>query len=363
MTHISKPVLLALTLALSACSSLNDKTIDYRSSAKPPALEVPPDLTQLTRETRYALPGEAVSASGFRSGQGTGAQQATASLGAGDVRVEGYGQLRWLVVDRPAEQLWPQVKNFWLTHGFVLVMDETQLGIMETDWAEDRAKLPQDFLRATLGRVFDSLYSTGERDKFRTRLERTADGKTEIFISHRGMVEVYENPEREQKTSTIWQPRPADHGLEVELLRRLMLKLGLPEDKAGELLATSPPESLARVATVDGQAVVHVAEGFARAWRRVGLALDRTGFTIEDRDRSQGLYFVRYVPPANPEAKPGFFARLFGATPEKREPLKYRIAVKALGEASTVSVLDAQGVPQNSATAQQILKLIAQDMK
>ncbi len=357
--------LVGVSLALGACSTFEADKIDYKSAGKAPTLEVPPDLTQLSRDNRYVIPGSAVTASGFQAGQASGAAAAGASTAAttvGDVRVERAGTQRWLVVNRPADQLWSPVRDFWQESGFLLTLDQANLGIMETDWAENRAKLPQDFIRNAIGKVFDSLYSTGERDKFRTRLERTASGGTEIYISHRGMIEVY-NASNNQKDSTIWQPRPVDPELEAEFLRRLMVRLGVPAEQSKALVASGAPKPTSRVSRVDNTPVVQIDEGFERAWRRVGLTLDRTGFTVEDRDRSQGTYFVRYVEPSPDRKEPGFFGKIFSGTPTVTPPLKYRIAVKSQGEATTVSVLNASGAPENSANAQRIVQVIADDLR
>ena len=361
MNHTARLGLLGLTIALSACSVLEGEKIDYKSASKGSSLEVPPDLKQLSRDTRYAVPGGVVSANALQAGQAaqpSGTQ--AAPTGLGDVRIERNGNQRWLVVSRPADKLWEPVREFWLENGFTLATDQANIGIMETDWAENRAKIPQDFIRSTLGRVLDSLYSTGERDKFRTRMERGADGSTEIYVSHRGMVEVYSSSTKE---STVWQPRPADPELETEFLRRMMVKLGVSQEQAKAVAAASaqrPP--VARVATVNSIPVVQIDEGFDRAWRRVGLALDRTGFTVEDRDRSQGLYFVRYVEPKGDKKEPGFLGKLFSSE-KSVPPLKYRVVVRSQGEATTVSVLNAAGAPETSANAERIMRVLADDLK
>ena len=220
-----------------------------------------------------------------------------------------------------------------------------------------------DFIRSSIGKLLDSIYSTAERDKFRTRLETNAAGDTEIFISHRGVIEVY-TAERSDKT--VWQPRPTDPELEAEFLRRLMVSLGSsPEQAKAQVAAsaTGASKSLASVATQDGRPVVQIAEGFERAWRRVGLALDRTGFTVEDRDRKQGIYFVRYVEADTQKAEPGFFSKLFSSKPKDVEASKFQIAIKSQGEASVVSVLNSKGAPETSASAQRITKVIADDIK
>ncbi|WP_394790840.1 outer membrane protein assembly factor BamC [Rhodoferax sp.] len=347
-------------MALGACTVLQSEKIDYKSAGTVgPALDVPPDLSQLSRDSRYVVPGAAVTASNYKVGQ-VAAAAPTAATSLGDIRVERAGTQRWLVVNRPADQLWSPVRDFWQQNGFILTEDQPSLGIMETDWAENRAKLPQDIIRSTIGKVFDSLYSTGERDKYRTRLERTASGGTEIYISHRGMVEVYTSQAKDQ---TIWEPRPIDPELEVEFLRRLMLRLGASNDEAKLALAPeAASKANARTSTVDNQPVVQLDDGFDRAWRRVGLTLDRTGFTVEDRDRSKGLYFVRYVAPNANKKEPGFFSKLFSkdtTTP----PLQYRIAVVSEGTSSTVSVLNSDGKPEASENAKRIVKIIADDLK
>lgn len=350
---------LAICAALSACSVLEGEKVDYKSASKGTSLEVPPDLTQLSRDSRYVVPGGAVTASSFQVGQAAPGMPTAAST-LGDVRIERAGTQRWLVVNRSADELWTPVREFWQENGFLLALDQPNLGIMETDWAENRAKIPQDFIRNALGKVFDSLYSTSERDRFRTRMERTASGGTEIYISHRGMVEVYNNTQKDQ---TVWQPRPSDPELEAEFLRRLMVKLGVPQEQSKALVASGAAKTTSRVATVGNMPVVQIDEGFDRAWRRVGLTLDRTGFTVEDRDRAQGTYFVRYVEPNADKKEKGFFAKLFSRSEQAAAPLKYRIELKSQGESTTVSVLNASGAPESSANAQRIVKVIADDLK
>ncbi|GAA4429242.1 outer membrane protein assembly factor BamC [Acidovorax lacteus] len=348
---------------MAGCSVLEGDKIDYKSAAKGSTLEVPPDLTQLSRDTRYAVPGTSVSAAAMQAGQaarpvGT-ANTAPATLS--DVRIERDGNQRWLVVSRPADQLWEPVRDFWLQNGFTLDLDQANLGIMETDWAENRAKLPQDIIRSTLGKLIDSVYSTGERDRFRTRLERNASGGTDIYISHRGLIEVYNSS---TKDTTVWQPRANDPELETEFLRRLMVKLGVSEEQAKAVAAAPATRApAARVVNVGNTPAVQLEEAFDRAWRRVGLALDRTGFTVEDRNRSEGVYFVRYVAPDAQKKEPGFLGKLFSSAAPAKPPLKYRIVVRSQGSATTVSVLNEAGAPESSANAERIVRVIADELK
>lgn len=352
-------------LLASGCSVLQEEKIDYRSARQVSTLDIPPDLTQLNTDSRYQVPGSVVTASGYQTAQpaATASSDKTAASRQGDVRIERAGDQRWLVVDRTADKLWIPVKDFWQENGFTLSVEQQTLGIMETEWNENRAKLPQDFIRRTIGKAFENLYSTSERDKFRTRIERNAAGGTDIFISHRGLEEVYTSNSKDQ---TIWQPRKTDPELENEFLRRLMLKLGASETQAQAAVtatttAPTAAPTAAKVVNTNNQPQIQLDEGFDRAWRRVGLSLDRSGFTVEDRDRSQGLYFVRYVADAKP-AESGFFSRLFGSDKPVSAPAKYRVQIRSSGNSSTVAVLDANGQPDNSAAAQRIVQLLAQDL-
>lgn len=365
--------LTAIALSLAGCTTIfeSDK-VDYRGAKKAANLEVPPDLTALQRDNRYAVPdGKGVAtASGFQ--QQMGAQGAMAPMGGSlqpigpvstdAVSVQRNGDQRWLVVKQTPEQLWPQLRQFWENQGFAIETESATTGTMETNWVENRSKIPQDFIRRSIGKVFDSAYSTGERDKFRTRLERLPDGSTEIWISHRGAEEVLQGA---QKETTIWTVRPNDPGLEAQFLGRLVAQLtGVKETKPAETMVANAPVA-PQQATLVGNAV-EVNEGFDRAWRRVGLALDRVGFTVEDRDRVQGVYFVRYVDP-DAASKDGFFKRLFtfGGDDKAKEAQRYRVIVKAEQGASTsqVSVQTNDGKPETGETGAKILKLLAGELK
>lgn len=358
-----------LTLALAGCSSLDEEKINYKSARTASTLDVPPDLTQLRRDSRYNLESTSATASGFQAAASRVSDAGTAANAMGDVRMERNGTQRWLVVNRPADKIWEPLKEFWVSNGFVLTTDAPELGIMETDWAENRAKLPQDFLRRSLGKLFDNLYSTGERDRFRTRIERNAQGGVDIYISHRGMQEVYTSS---NKDNTTWQARPADIELEIEFLRRLMVKLGgKPELVAATGSAANAPGATvggaapsASVTLQGGQPVISLNDDLERSWRRLGVALDRTGFTVEDRDRRQGIYFVRYVASTDPGKEPGFLSRLFSRADSKAPALaRYRIVVSTSATGSVVSVLNAQGQPESSANAEKILKLLAPEIR
>ena len=369
-----KALVVALALAAAGCSSVGemfDSKVDYKSAGQLPPLEVPPDLAAPQGDNRFAVPQSPQSAtlSGYQQERKERPGASGILPQVENVRVERAGSERWLVVPEPAEKVWPVVREFWQERGFLIREESAEAGVMETDWAENRANLPQDFIRGLLGRFAAQVYSSAERDKFRTRLERTSDGKgTEVYISHRGMREVYTTSERGNEGQTRWEPRDPDPGLEAEFLRRLMVRLGTNEERA-KLAASSAPLPLrAEIRkSSDGKALLQVNEPFDRAWRRVGLALDRVGFTVEDRDRQNGLYFVRYADPEGDmqkkDAERGFLGRLFSSGDPKVKAEQYRVQVRPDKEASMVHVLNKDGGAESSSTAQRILALLHEQLR
>jgi outer membrane protein assembly factor BamC len=370
---LSGLALALLAVAVGGCSSIlpEEKKIEYKSARKVPSLEIPPDLSQLTRDDRYAVPDVAGKGSATFSAytaERTPAAQAQNSVvlpQVEKVRVERSGSQRWLVVAAPADKLWDPVKDFWQESGFIVAIERPDAGVMETDWAEDRAKIGQDIIRDTLGKLLDTLYSTGERDKFRTRFEPgTEPGTTDIFISHRGMEEVYTSSAKDE---TRWQPRPPNPELEAEMLRRLMVRLGTEQKRAEAGMAAAKAEPRAKLASSnDGAGTLEVYERFDRAWRRVGLALDRIGFTVEDRDRSKGLYFVRYVDPeAGMKKDKGWLDKLsfWKSSDPVAGKVQYRIHVAESGQNTSVKVLSSEGGTDKSETARKILDLLYQQLQ
>ena len=371
--------LAAASALLAGCSSIEGvfegSKADYRNggSARATGLEIPPDLTQLAGDSRYKPQGGVVTASSVdaapRPNAGIAATPVVAVASEGAIRVQRDGQERWLVVPQAPEQLWPRLTAFWEQAGFTLVENSPQIGVMQTEWAENRTKLPNDLIRNSIGRVLGGLYDTGERDRFRTRVERTPNG-SEVYISHRGLQEIYTNTTA-QRESTTWVARPSDPQLEAEMLSRLMVALGSSKEVASTALAAAPDgppraETVAPsgVAVDSGATSLVVNEGFDRAWRRVGLALDRGGFTVEDRDRAGGLFYVRYVDPRSAgQEGPSWWNKLFSGGKDPAAAVRYRVALKGDGDKTAVTVQNSKGLQDTGDNAKRIVSLLVTELK
>jgi outer membrane protein assembly factor BamC len=372
-------------VALAGCAGtpFETKRVDYKSEAVVPAatLETPPDLTPVTGDEHFDVPGRTTTLTDYNKNRpgATAAAAATTASGpavpntSGKVKLERDGAVRWLVVQGTPAQLWPQLKEFWTKNGFTLKVDDPQLGVLETEWNENRANLPQDFIRKYLGKVLDSVYETSLRDKYRTRVEPgTEAGTTNIYITHKGMQEISQGSELNAKV--LWQPRPSDPELENEFIRRLAVSFGVEQGQAQSLVASSdagkPTEANRTQVSpgADGDPVLTLKEPFDRAWRRVGLALDRGGFTVEDRDRVEGIYYVRYTDSDNPTSAKdaGLLSKLAFWKSEDKTALTqtYRLRVIANSDNQTtnVTVRDKDKKPVPPALAQRLLELVGQKM-
>ncbi|WP_148714905.1 outer membrane protein assembly factor BamC [Chitinolyticbacter meiyuanensis] len=354
-----KPRLLfvLLTAALAACSSddiLMQRKVDYRSGSdniSKNSLEIPPDLTAPANAGGYVLPGKTVVEPVAKAKPSEGEKAAPAQSAKAQLMQAG-GQ-RWLVVQGDPAKVWPEIREFWLDQGFLLAIDNPGIGIMETDWLENRANLPQDWVTKMLRKVADQFITTGLLDKFRTRIEQGAEaGTTEIYISHRGMEEVFADGSNEAmigaadaQTKTVWVPRSTDPELEAEMLSLMLQRLGMTEEQAK---AVVKPAAIAkpRATLVQNNAALAIDDNFDRAWRRVGLALDRVGYVVYDRDRSKGVYFVRHADTdIAEEKKTGFWSNLgFGgkdeATAKVQPEYEIRLAPQVNGTLLTVAGKD-----------------------
>ncbi len=364
---------IAITAAsVVGCKSVTtNDTVDYKSTGavRGPNLSYPPDLITAQADRRYIVQDGSATMSEYSAAVKKTAQMKTNVLtGIPGMHIERDGERRWLVVERPATELYPQVKDFWQENGFLLVVDSPSTGIMETDWAENRAKIAQDWIRSTIGGALDSIFDTGERDKYKTRLEAVKPNETEIYITQKGAIEKCVTDTTGACISTIWTARPNDPELEAAFLARLMERLGMSQEQAKAMASKPLPAKLAKAKLVqEGANTAHIdlSSGFDRAWRDVGLALDRSSFTVEDRDRSTGTYYVRYVNSKDlGESKGGFFSNLFSSKDDSNlKAKKYRVVVKANGDAaSTIIVQDADGGPENTPAGLQLLTLLTEQL-
>ncbi len=383
--NLTKRLTLIVTLVLlSGCSALPsvddvlpDKKVEYKKSKQAEKnLEIPPDLTKSSINDKLVVPdapaGDPTTLSGFMQKEKVQTRSAsrTAVLPTIDrIQVMRDGDQRWLSIQADPEDVWFKTVAFWQENGILLLEQDPTVGIIVTDWLENRANIKSDIITDTIRKAFDGAYSAATRDQYRVRIEPgLKPGTTELYLTHRGMVEkVIQSPGGDIER-TVWNPSGSDHGLEAEMLRRLMVYMGVADQQASRSLARRgqsdrPRSTLNRSSS---QVSLTLAEDFSRAWRLTGVALDRVGFAVEDRDRSRGIYYVRYNDPMKETEDPGFLAKLaFWRDNDSNidKESQYQVALSSEGGRTRIQVRNEQGVADNSETALRILTLLHEQLR
>lgn len=370
---------------LSACGGgdntldkyLPDQRLEYKKQREASeSLEIPPDLTSGNFDDALDVPAAASGSAtyseyvGGRARQRQVAQSGEVLPEVNAVKLRRDGNSRWLEIKASPQQVWPRVVEFWRGQGILLVQQEPAVGIMKTDWLENRAELRKDFVTRMMRKVADGLYATSTRDQFRVRLEAgSVPGSTDLYLTMRSMEEQLVNNTVGDADNTVWAPTESDPETEAAMLRRLMVYLGANERVATS--ATASPSgpgptrpSSVRIVTVGGGSALVMQEEFRRAWRMTGSALDRVGFAVEDRDRSRGVYFVRYDDLSKRGEKKGWGSKLAFWKSDDLDPVKqYQVRVTSEGNSSQVTVNDAAGRRDDSETGQRILTLLKEQMR
>ncbi len=366
-TH-SLLLVLAATLLVSACGMMDKvapgrEKVDYKKSKVIDNLEVPPDLSSSTIDDAPAsLDAAGATFSDFGAAQPARDRTAVMPEQA-TVQVRRDGDQQWLLVQGTPEQVWPRMKEFWLQEGFLISKEDPRLGILETDWAENRADIPQGPIRNLIGKAIDSVYSSATRDKFRVRLEQEEAGLSEIFLTHRGVEEVVKGSQDDN--TVVWQSRPSDPELEAEMLKRMMVFLGIEEQKAQSMLARRVEKQVrAELISDNSGSMLLVREDFSRAWRRTGVALDRIGFAVEDRNRTDGVYYVRYNDPLGEQNESGILNKLaFWSSDDDEDATAYHIKLFADGPVTRVIVNNSKDERDSTSTAKRILTLLEEQLR
>lgn len=372
-------VLAAIVGGLSGCGAIKEKIgkkdVAYRSAGSLDTLEVPPDLTAVPPDQNMAIPGHQASYSDFVEGRQTVASVGSVVLPAQkNIRLVRAGSQRWLVLTGQPAQVWPKVREFLVQKGLAIARENAQTGVVETDWAEKKPNVKTGGISGILSKYIGSSYETGIRDKFRIRIEEGRQaGTTELYLTHKGMVERVSDIQGDASVTTMWEPRPTDPELEAEMLRELMIFLGVDEPRAARVVASAAqgPASAAVQAdkaraillTEGGRSLITLFDRFDVAWRRVGLALDRAGFTVEDRDRSVGTYYVRYGD-AEKKKKKGFLKRLLSRKKKKRAlAVTFQVRITENETGTEVTALDASGASDSAGKGDQILQLLLEQLR
>ncbi len=375
-------ILVLSLLVLGGCSStgldniLPDKQVEYkREKITDRQLEVPPDLTSSRIENRIpGLEGGTTTYSEYKdvrkgvTGSGLRATNQQVLPENPDIKVVREGRDRWLVIKAPMDVVWDKVLDFWQENGILLDQQNPEIGVMETSWLENKANVSSGFITDFIQGFFEGAYDAGLRDRFRIRLERGDEpGTTELYLVHFGMEQDFVSGTTNEDDQIYWKIRPRDPGLEAIMLNKLMVYLGLAEAEAKAALAAEKELEGVKSRMLKGRdgVALQIYEPFSRAWRLAGLALDRVGFMVEDRNRSRGVYYVRYNDPMGGESEGGWLSKLafWRGSSKVDEAALYQVKLESVDEGTQLQVADEEGQVLDSDTALRILTLIKEQLK
>ncbi|TVT54589.1 MAG: outer membrane protein assembly factor BamC [Sedimenticola thiotaurini] len=383
LKYRNKLVLLLISGLVAGCGALPsvddvlpDRKVEYKKAKDAGTnLEIPPDLTKSTINDQLVIPGSSGTESTTLSGQlereriqGRVATRTGVLPKIEKIEVMRDGNQRWLRIEGTPDDVWYKTVAFWQENGILLAQQDPTVGVMVTDWLENRADIKSDFITDKIRSAFEGAYSAATRDQYRLRIEPAAtEGVTELYLTHRGMEEKYildggGDPER-----TVWNPRPTDHGLEAEMLRRLMNYMGVTDQQSRSSLARNGAvQARSRLVRNNNEVLLLMDEELNRAWRLTGVALDRVGFAVEDRDRSERIYYVRYNDPLKEAEEPGLLSKLaFWRDNDKNidKESQYQVTLDTEGRGTRVVVRNKEGVRDNSETALRILTLLHEQIQ
>ena len=356
--------LILLLVIFTGCAPFGEKNVSDRSvitRVPNKALEMPPDLITPAVNDKYSLPasGEA-KLSDFNDLDSRKFPRENSSLLPVETEAYfiNYGRFKVLLIEKSPEEIWGLLKSFWIQNGFQIEKEMPEVGFIETDWLESREKISDGLIRNTLGKIFGGLYDSGERNKFRMRVERTKAGFSEISVVHKGLIQVASDDRFDP--TIVWANRNSDQQLEELYLRRIINFVSGKENQNSKSIDVVK-KSQSTLNRGDGNNFFELALNFNEAWKSIGLILDRLGFEVEERLRKEGTYLIRYKKLDQEEKEKGFFAKIFSSGKEQLDMNLYRIEIKNSGNVSQVSVYDHE-TSERTKSSQNILAVIYEQL-
>ena len=357
-------VLALLAGLVAACESGYDYR--YADPSVGQSLELPPDLAGVQVESKFELPAAI-------SGDNETAKDKIPVLAkVQSVQLEGSGDLYWLQVDESVDNLYQLVKNFWASEGYRLNVDEPVIGIMQTEWIY-KSEGGEEESSSWFGQLFTTEDLAATQDQYKTRIERSeTNNLNRIYIAHRGTEFKYVLNEGAARKEAIndseWNFRQPEPELEIEMLARLMIYLGLQQDdveqQRGSVKLFKPRASL-YVDADEGSPYLILNDVYQIAWNRVFHQLERMNFEIIDSEFKSGLSGegVIYVnaPTVDIETSEGFFNF---QSEEKEGPMRFTLVFSEETNQSTRLIIeDETGEFDTSPAGSQFLNPLYQKIK
>jgi len=322
-------LLLLISLFLSGCFSdkqkqtikenrieLGDIKINYYSDKSVTSLEVPPDLTQPSYENSFRL-SELVTDVESNTINLTNKEiekkEEKVFVTPADIKVKKSGNRRWLIVNKKPQVVWDLSRQFLKENGFVIKKSNKKTGIMETDFLENKPKIPSKSLgviRSFLEEIDNVSYTLPIVDSYKVRIEPLDSGnKSEVHLSIFSMAEVISGTGKDE--TTFWQASEKNYALETEMLYSLMLYLGGDSANARERIVNAQEEGKITVSLDDGlngYAKLQFRLNMIDAWDNISWALSDLNVILEDKDIKEKTFYIRVARTSDK----GIMSKIFG---------------------------------------------------
>ncbi len=273
-------LLICTLLFLQSCAFVNRFAgTNYGEAGSIGGLEAPPELVTPEWDESLTIPQTANDRVSAVETYGK-ALDASVAPEFVDVSMRREGDLRWLEAEVDPVNVWPLLRSFWANQGVILDKDIPSTGIMETDWIEQ--------IDSTRSGVTGGREVTATRSKYKMRVEREPNAVTNIFVSQR-------KSELQAITDDggVWVSAQSDPEEEAEIIVNLMEHLGKSREEAlFEVANTEGSRLYIDLQDIDGIPVLFVGDQYSRVWRRTGIAIDRSGMSIFEQNRSKGIYLI-----------------------------------------------------------------------
>ncbi len=295
---------IAMTSALSACSMLPDlsetfpdRSKYYLEAREMAELKLPEGMTRSSLNDLYVLP-DAVDGPLMAEEDQLMPKPLVASDAEQFVRVQALDGESWIVMELSTGQAWPRVRAFFEGNRLPLQQVDGQAGVLETNWLTSKTD-PSVVERYQIAVQPGVQPATAE-----IHVQQKASSRDDMETIVLDWDTVSDASERER-----W--------MVMELANYLVQD---SSSASVSLLAQGISEA-SRVKVVEEAgmpAFIELQLGFDRAWAAMTLALKKTQFEVDDRNRSQGRYFMTYKPVASEEdGQSGFWSSLFGGDAEQ----------------------------------------------
>jgi outer membrane protein assembly factor BamC len=185
-------------------------------------------------------------------------RQIFSSSGNSSVQLRRLGELMWIYVETLPSTSWPISKSFWDTSSYEVIQSNPITGVIDI--------------------AFD------ETTYLKMKIEHgIKEASTEIFLAQINIEsdEITSNPEL----------------IQAELSNLVNYFAESVDQFSGTSLAAQNLNEIKKAKTflVDGQTVIELDLNFDRAWSSVSKAMDASNIDTNDKDRSNGIFYVSYA--------------------------------------------------------------------